>query len=573
MASVLLPVVFSALMFVVHSEILKIKTRSGVSIPFSTFQHYTNFLNADEITDRIFELRNLVLTTSTALLDLEEHTSEPELISSRKATIVVDGKIVPHTSKYDTYLRRGSNYNVAISGVGQVVGIWGPEMVLKPIHPKKFPNVFINVYRLKTDMRLEERLYFGNDTKTISKGANEKRIFSVGITTSEEGISGTAFSSSTKQTSCSTSGSCRKVRVAAVGDSYLCTQYGGVTGAISRLTARIYIASVPYESQTCLKIVPVYFEFSCTSSSDPYRDYTSNPDTILDKFTLYWKTYRSSVVRDLAHFFPGPYVNDGLSGNSWIGTACSKSAGYAWSEDQEPAVIAHGVGHNLNCDHTSTGIMKPSWSRGDPLHFSTSSVNTITSYVDSIGSSTCVPICETSTPTPTSSPTPSTSTIVCTDGFSRLNVFSCGKVSYGSVYAPGYENILNLNVYRKQLRNFNVFYLKTTNKHTKISEFISKVTMSASTPSEIASRVVYAKPKRKVVVKMSNFNLETSDGQSTCCGNQVYLHINVEFCHYKTPELCAAGIVYLNKVMQCETCDKAVFSSQTPWQRCPICKD
>lgn len=565
-----------ALWTVAFSEENTIRTRSGVSIPLSVFNDYTTFLSRDQLTDRLCELDGFTLLTASETIDLDKHTSDPVLISSKGAVIMANGKRLPYSSEYDTYLRRGPKYTTATNGAGKVVGVWGPELVLLPVHGSNFPNVYINTYRLKGQIRLEESHPFGDDSLP-NPFPNPATIPVVGLETSQgNGTSRISLPGLSRQSSCSSSGSCRTVRVACVSDSFFCSVMGSRAAAISRLTSRLALASEPYERQTCIKLVPTYFEIPCPGESDPYADYTSNPRLIISSFRSYWVLNRDSVVRDVAHYFPGRYVNDGLSGVAYLDATCSKLFGYGWSEDQEPIVIAHEIGHNLACEHSSSGLMKPSWRRGDPLIFSAESVNTIVNFVDTIGSSTCIPQCSGSSPpsptsTPSAQPSPD-SEVTCTEGFSRQNVFDCSKKIFGTIFARGYSE-LKLNVIHQQLKNSNVFTWKSTNRRTLITELSYKVTMSEVSPTfYLDPRKVLTKPKRKITSKVSNDDIVRAAGMSTCCGNMVYLHMNIRFCYYGPESVCAAGTIFLSKTMDCTECTLRRFIPQTSRRKCPLCR-
>lgn len=575
---------FSILVFVLlafravaFSEEDIITTRSGVSIPLSIVRDYSKFLSRDQLKGRLCELDGLTLLTASETIDLEKHTSDPVWLSSKDAVIMANGKRLEYSSEYDTYLRRGPKYAIATNGVGKVVGVWGPDMVLLPVHGSKFPNVYINTYRLKGQIRLEESHPFGDDTLP-NPNPDQAKVPVFDLETSQgNGTSRISVPNLSRQSSCASSGSCRTIRVACVSDSFLCSIMGSRAAAITRLRSRLALASEPYERQTCIKLVPSYFEVPCQGEPDPYADYTFDPRGIITSFRSYWASNRASVVRDIAHYFPGRYVDDGLSGVAYIDATCSRVYGYGWSEDQEPIVIAHEIGHNLACEHSATGIMQPSWRRGDPLVFSAASVNTIVNYVDGIGSSTCVPECSgSSSPSPTSSPLSQPSpdlSASCTSGFSKQNAFDCSKKTFGRIFVETHST-LEVIVNHKQLKNSNIFTLKTTNRKTKITELSYKVTMSAITPTfDLFPRKVYSKPRRKITAKISNDNIIRVAGMSTCCGNFVYLHMNIKFCHFGSTNVCGAGTIFLTKPMDCSECTSSQFQPQTNKRRCPLCRN
>jgi hypothetical protein len=112
---------------------------------------------------------------------------------------------------------------------------------------------------------------------------------------------------------------------------------------------------------------------------------------------------------DLFQFFTGRTMDEKTIGIAYVGTACrndqaefSQAVVQYVSDNLNPTIAAHEIGHTLNALHTSTGIMRPNLSSNTPKSFSSSSLLTISNHL-----STWYPECRqgltsgVSTPTPT----------------------------------------------------------------------------------------------------------------------------------------------------------------------------
>lgn len=155
---------------------------------------------------------------------------------------------------------------------------------------------------------------------------------------------------------------------------------------------------------------------------------------VYDSETVYTSTDASSLLTqfrtntsnstnlgsaDVFHMFTAKDLDGSTIGIAYVGAACYDPFKYGLTQYISAYAIAtftHEVGHNLNAQHTTEGVMAPSVS-GGTQYFSQVSIGQINSFLDS-SNADCLSVSDVDpTPVPTSTPTPvATPTITPTPG-------------------------------------------------------------------------------------------------------------------------------------------------------------
>lgn len=160
------------------------------------------------------------------------------------------------------------------------------------------------------------------------------------------------------------------------------------TSCNNKILSEVHNAAVFYENQ-----LGYTFEVAHQFSATPYSA-TTFPEDILDEFSLYnalnRETYlhsgeSSSVVQaDIFSLFSGKFMDDGVIGIAYVGTACRDLvAEYATTVVEHrtttlnPVILAHEIGHSLDANHTASGIMQPSLGSPPPSSFTAPSLSEI----------------------------------------------------------------------------------------------------------------------------------------------------------------------------------------------------
>lgn len=105
----------------------------------------------------------------------------------------------------------------------------------------------------------------------------------------------------------------RMIEVAIAYDSTLCKRFSYSKDQTDRhVQAIVGLASQFYEPM-CLKLEISYIEGYCDESRDPFRDIVRSK-SILERYTMLWRSERSSVSRDVAHLLTGSNFEPGVLG-------------------------------------------------------------------------------------------------------------------------------------------------------------------------------------------------------------------------------------------------------------------
>ncbi|MCH2132863.1 MAG: M12 family metallo-peptidase [Phycisphaerales bacterium] len=162
--------------------------------------------------------------------------------------------------------------------------------------------------------------------------------------------------------------------------------YGSTSAVENRINSVINSVNVQYESEVSIThtIVTILVR---SSSNDPYSGDISNR---LDQVRNQWNSNHSNIQRDVVELFMGDTGGSGVIGIAWLDAICT-SFGYnvvmsdcCGSFGCATDLTAHELGHNWGAGHCncSGNTMNPSITCSND--FSNQSINSITSYRNSI---------------------------------------------------------------------------------------------------------------------------------------------------------------------------------------------
>jgi len=160
----------------------------------------------------------------------------------------------------------------------------------------------------------------------------------------------------------------------------------------NRILSTINQAAVFYERQLGFTL-EVARQFGPTNHG---RDTMS--ELVLDTFQDYNYVNRYQIIHtgnnsdpnqvDLFQLFTGRTMDDEVIGVAYVGTLCrniqsrfSNAVVQHVSKTLDPITTAHEIGHTLNAQHTSSGIMRPNLGSTPPTSFSDPSLSVISAYL------------------------------------------------------------------------------------------------------------------------------------------------------------------------------------------------
>lgn len=132
------------------------------------------------------------------------------------------------------------------------------------------------------------------------------------------------------------------------------------TNYIANLIAKM---NVFYERDLKVRLLQGTTILRVSTTPDPYNQAaaTNADGNKLNEFSNYWNATYGGVVRALAMMLSGKQPNTGASGIAWLGSLCSKSVGYSFSQvfksagdtsSSDAGLVGHEIGHNFGSPHT-----------------------------------------------------------------------------------------------------------------------------------------------------------------------------------------------------------------------------
>lgn len=562
-----------------------VHTATGRAVPLSAIRARFYVTTPADATKRLYHLDGNTLHGAHARARLYRPASRGTThrpLSLRSTRLVVNGRDVAYDPAHDGFLTSVGSFHTAHTPTGAVIAIWGPGLNLVPVHTTEHPGIFINMAREdeKKSGAVPPANGQGPANVTESSGFvedNDAIPASLGPLGGDHPPDRTPPLLTRQSSTCRHGSGCRVLRIAVASDYKLCALQGGDRSAtLALILARIALASLPYERQTCLRLVVSYIELNCDPATDLYRDmHTFKFKTVLPSLRAYWLLERTSVQRDVMLYLPGHFTPQSVSGIAYIKSVCDEDSAYAWAEGIEPVVISHELAHVIACSHTRSGLMQPDWSSASyPSRFSSVSLRQLHNSLDSNASSDCMPTCAeyglVPKPSPLVIPTPSSSpkaavSMFCSSGFSRTGTFSCTRYNVGSV---GFAT-RSVTVNAVQGSDFIKVILEGTTSNVRIRR-LSLVLSTVDTLDVADYPADRRLNTRKTSVKIPLDTIAKKTTLSRCCNETIYYFMRVRLCEGTA---CSEGIVApIGVPMKCTSCSRTRYIPAGTGRRCPLCR-
>lgn len=285
-------------------------------------------------------------------------------------TYRLNGKNVP-SSEARAVVHEVGKFHVMYDDDGKISSVWSLNMFLEQLDSLKYPGVFLNVQ--KTPVSMDGDINNGDNHDSL--------VFLEDVQTRLK-----AELSSRKKRRNS-----RRVDIAIAYDNVLCGGFGNSASRTAQYVRRVVASSSKIlKRELSVELRLSFIDGHCQDRNDPY-DYFRillfiNPldrsRYILNRFGNFWISKFGKVNRDVAYLFSGWTDGTNTGGAAFVRQACQKPA-YGWVELGFQPVFIHEIGHSIGSAHTKTGIMRATYSRGDPLKFSSISKKQIAKYLSS----------------------------------------------------------------------------------------------------------------------------------------------------------------------------------------------
>lgn len=587
-----------------------VRTHSGSPIKLSLVRTRLLSASVEEATNRLFEISGFELTAPDGTrVDLRGVTGPPHLLVQRtvETRVTVNGQPMSNDDLKPAFIREGSTYTVAHMEDGYVVGIWAPYLALSPLDAVQCPGIFLNTARLTSSLEQPAAPFSleGDEIDLNERSSGDSGDTAVtderdgsGNKTNSSNIGAVSARSATSDPSsplriahlpnCKSKSDCiiedykhfqrnfatsRQARaercrrgivtleleIAAAADNTLCKAYGNSPSRTrAAVLAQIARANVPYRIQTCIWLTLRFLELHCNDPKDPYAflRLIRDPDRTLRQFALFWNINRRSVRRDVAYFFPGYLDGTTVNGIASVGSVCNRRKAYGWVEGLTPFVIAHEIGHNLNCRHsTDGGIMNAIYTGSEVFLFSPSSLRTLFTFVDFRS-----PRCLQRRRQPRLS---------CAAAFNKRSAFRCSSAYFGYIYNTASPSI-RVNVIKTQEYNtFRIILRSSTNVQIfRLAYLVT--TREIIRRKELGRLTTFSNGgARALVIRVKTNQVKFPYSSNTCCGNYLFLHMFLRFCRRKT---CTQGRVYLKQLVRCLSCGSSQrLIPMTSTRKCSRC--
>lgn len=550
--------------------------RSGRRLRLSDLSVHSGLSSVDAAHRALYEVRGTKLSGHDVDVDLHEITTASNEKMGR-IPILVDGVDMTDNTEHG-FIRKGPQYSFAHMGDGTIVSIWGPGLTLVPMHMIDHPGVFIN----SADSTHEDVAHVNRISEFArnvhdESGSSEPPAVVLGdvfdpvatgtplVMDADSALTTATLRESIRNGS-SIGGKCRlgriakRVDIAGVGDSLLCSRFGGHAGKMATaIRAAVDLANAPYLRQTCIKLSVKSLDLKCDKAQDPYRKYRSfsNSTKVLLDFQQMWNWRHWNVNRSVTFFFPGWSSKDNTLGIAFIKSMCNKTEAYGWAQGLDPMAIAHELGHILGCSHAGSGIMSSRRVSSTSMYFDITSLGQIFDFVDKTPQSKCL------VPQPLVSRS-------CSLGFSRNKAYTCSTKNVGYIYSPRDTSVRVTVKMIQRYRHVKLSFEGTYGVEiSKLSVLLSYKALVYE--SELPKRRDVSGDKSLVLYRVGLSSIRMPYNHDTCCGElaQLFVHSSIRFCR---GEACVDGAIGMRTFMYCSSCESGKrFMISTKSRECMSC--
>lgn len=506
-------------------------TPSGLLIPQTRLAaHFPKDTDGAQMASRVHELTDdLRLLSATRQHDLNGMLGAAEKLSNHPVFTYVNGRL--RNTKSSGYIRRGHGYSLVTDDHANVVALEIPAKVIRPLDLLEYPNVFIDVGE-HSDL-----VTFGPDAHVPAVLPDDpEEMLSDGKPAENET---NVFSVSQIEPSCrGANAPPQYVELAVAVDSVMCALHGNDPSKVkTAVAAMLSSADAVYAAKMCIRFKVVVYDIICDSRNDPYAT-ISISEPLPDIRTIWPTRPAASVPRDAVLFLTGTNFKGGVAGQAYIGVTCFESFSFLWMDNLYSLVFVHEMGHNLNAEHTTEGIMKPGIDLRVDNYFSDTSVNEIVAFVDAESSrSRCI-----ETGPSVASPPPSTSAQTCDSALSKWESVACTDSlarwrTRVSVSTDGFTGKATVNLYLSQAFGYSVSATAprgvtlTKDGATKTLQATVRSMNVVSSFEKLTKRQVSKSSTRTVrdgrTLTGAHYpgDVSVPDGLASCCGTKMFVNI------------------------------------------------
>lgn len=370
----LIAILYSA--HIAECAVAGLRTKTGRVLTSDDLQRYFPSRSLSDISSRLFEVTPSGRLIGESIdIDLRKVAGSARPVEvPRHASLVIDG-VTTRPNSGGARLRKGPRFIVAENANGDVLAIWGPHIVLRPVNTRAHPGLFFtSVHDAAVNLHDDIATWNTSEYPRAADAHDYPALNAVTMPCEASGAPG------------------RNVEVAIAFDSDFCASHGGsASDAEAAIRTLVAAASEPFSASSCLKLVASHIDAYCDKANDPYMSLKGlDAAKILEGFRSMWTSDKTDLSRDVAYFISGFEDGTMTAGRAYVGAACSNMVGFGWAEGDSPFILAHELGHSLGADHDSEGLMSAMLGPGIEMKFSGASMDSIMKFVDDPSRASCI---------------------------------------------------------------------------------------------------------------------------------------------------------------------------------------
>lgn len=506
-----------------------ITTSTGRQLPVNDLAPHLRSIPQHEWASRVVELtEDGHLVTQTVRLPMSSLPFQARMFRPEDGVpVIIDGK--PQQQTTFRYLSKTvGKYTVSYRLDKTPFSIRRQNVVLHPLHPVNHRDVFVDIPQPNEHSSQDD------------EGA-------IPIPNKLPPNNSTGFDPSGFVTSCRRGDPQVLLQLAVAFDSTLCADYGGSLVTLAAITDAVYMGMLPYHRQTCVRLQIVYFEGFCDASSDPYAAMVAREDTLqlMEDLRLIWLNDRE-VSRDLVYLFTASGSDSSAIGRAYLGAVCDPQYNVAWTEGLLVSTIAHEIGHAFNAPHTTDGdIMSPNRDRYGVRFFGEGTLATMEEFIGTEGG--CL------SPYSRKSPLiiPSNNAMTCQTGFGEnLPVF----VDWSMVKTITFnfdDGAAEVEIYALQSSRELRIYLWADSGH-RIVKYRRRLAMKKLKKRFLGEWVdLKSNASERTTSRWSWSEIDRPASMSTCCGQNVLIHILIRLCNQNGSGQCLTKFARVRYSVTC----------------------